>query len=104
MYNLSDFENVDFYDLPAEEVLPHLDLKPDIILLDPPRAGISKSVLDNVVSLSPAMIAYISCDPATLARDAGRFQKQGYILQESTPFDMFPQTFHIESVNIFQRA
>ena len=104
LYNLSGFDNVDFYDLPAEDVLPHLELSPDIILLDPPRAGISKKVLDSVVSLNPGVIVYISCDPATLARDGGRFQKQGYLLQESTPFDMFPQTFHIESVNIFQRA
>ena len=104
LYNLSGFENVDFYDLPAEDVLPYLELTPDIVLLDPPRAGLSKKVLDSVVSLNPELIVYISCDPATLARDGGRFQKQGYILQESTPFDMFPQTFHIESVNIFQRA
>ncbi len=104
LYNLSGYENVDFYDLPAEDVLPLLNLSPDIILLDPPRAGISKTVLDSVVSLNPGLVVYISCDPATLARDGNRFQKQGYILQESTPFDMFPQTFHIESVNIFQRA
>lgn len=104
LYNLAGYENVNFYDLPAEEVLPFLDLAPDIILLDPPRAGISKTVLDSVVSLKPGLITYISCDPATLARDADRFKKQGYVLQESTLFDMFPQTFHIESVNIFQRA
>jgi len=104
LYNLAGYENVDFYDIPAEKVLPFLDLKPDIILLDPPRAGISKTVLDSVVSLDPDLITYISCDPATLARDADRFKKQGYLLQESTLFDMFPQTFHIESVNIFQRA
>jgi len=104
LYNLADIDNVDFYDLPAENVLPFLDITPDIILLDPPRAGISKKVLDSVVSLNPGLITYISCDPATLARDAVRFQKQGYILQESTLFDMFPQTFHIESVNIFRRV
>jgi 23S rRNA (uracil1939-C5)-methyltransferase len=104
LYNLASHKNVDFYDLPAENVLPFLDLTPDIILLDPPRAGISKTVLDSVVSLNPGLIVYISCDPATLARDSNRFQKQGFVSQESTPFDMFPQTFHIESVNIFQRA
>ena len=104
LYNLADYDNVDFYDLPAENVLPYLDLTPDIILLDPPRAGISKTVLDSVVSLNPGLITYISCDPATLARDSVRLQKQGYILQRSTLFDMFPQTFHIESVNLFQKA
>ena len=103
-YNLSGFDNVEFYNSPAEEVLPFLDLSPDIILLDPPRAGITKTVLDSVVILNPGLIVYISCDPATLARDAARLIKQGYSLLESTPIDMFPQTFHIESINIFQSA
>ena len=100
----SGFDNVEFYNSPAEEVLPFLDLSPDIILLDPPRAGITKTVLDSVVLLNPGLIVYISCDPATLARDAARLIKQGYSLLESTPIDMFPQTFHIESINIFKRA
>jgi 23S rRNA (uracil1939-C5)-methyltransferase len=104
LYNLSQFQNVELYDLPAEEVLPGLEIAPDIILLDPPRSGLSRIVLDSVVALEPKLIAYISCDPATLARDVKRFQDQGYRLEESTPFDMFPQTYHIESLNIFQRV
>ncbi len=103
LYNLAGFEGVELYDAPAEDILPNLDINPDIILLDPPRAGISREVLDSVVSLNPGMIVYISCDPATLGRDVSRFQNQGYMLVESTPFDMFPQTYHIESVNIFQK-
>jgi 23S rRNA (uracil1939-C5)-methyltransferase len=103
LYNLSGLNNVKLYDASAEDVLSNLDIDPDVILLDPPRAGISVSVLDRVVSLSPDMIVYISCDPATLARDAARFLKQGYMLMDSTPFDMFPQTYHIESLNIFRR-
>ncbi|NQS90877.1 MAG: class I SAM-dependent RNA methyltransferase [Chloroflexi bacterium] len=103
LYNLAGFDNVEFYDRPAEEVLPFLNQSPDIALVDPPRAGLSRSVLDSLVSLNPDLIVYISCDPATLARDISRFQIQGYSLRESTPFDMFPQTYHIESVNIFQR-
>ena len=104
LYNLSGFEDIEFYDLPAEQVLPNLKDSPQIILLDPPRAGLSRSVLDNVVSLDPELIVYISCDAATLARDAARLSKQGFQLREATPFDMFPQTYHIESVSIFQRA
>jgi len=104
LYNLAGFDSVELYDVPAEEILPYLEISPDIILLDPPRAGISKKVLDSVVSLQPDLIAYISCDPATLARDVSRLHNQGYQLQQSTPFDMFPQTYHIESVNIFQRT
>ncbi len=104
LYNLAGFDSVELYDVPAEDILPYLEVSPDIILLDPPRAGISKKVLDSVVSLQPDLIAYISCDPATLARDVSRLHNQGYQLQQSTPFDMFPQTYHIESVNIFQRT
>jgi 23S rRNA (uracil1939-C5)-methyltransferase len=103
LYNLAGHANVELFDALAEDILPHLKLAPDVILLDPPRSGITKNVLDSVVSLAPDTVAYVSCDPATLARDANRFEKQGYTLQESTPFDMFPQTYHIESVNIFQR-
>ena len=103
LYNLSEFKNVELFDLPAEDVIPDLELSPDIILLDPPRAGLSKTVLDNVANLSPDLIVYISCDPATLARDIQRFSNKGYLLKESTPFDMFPQTYHIESVNLLRR-
>ena len=103
LYNLSGFENVELYDLPAEDVLSGLGFSPDIILLDPPRAGLSKPVLDSVAELDPEMIVYISCDPATLARDIQRFHKKGFSLLESTPFDMFPQTFHIESLSLLQR-
>jgi 23S rRNA (uracil1939-C5)-methyltransferase len=104
LYNLSGFDNVELYDLKAEEVLPNLDLTPNVILLDPPRVGISKPVLDATVKLQPELIVYISCDPATLGRDLSRYHKQGYHLQESIPFDMFPQTYHIESVNFLERV
>jgi len=104
LYNLAEFENVELYDLPAEDVLPVLDNSPDIILLDPPRAGLSRSVLDSVVNLRPDLVAYISCDPATLARDLARFSKKGFSLVESTPFDMFPQTYHIESLNLLRKT
>jgi 23S rRNA (uracil1939-C5)-methyltransferase len=104
LYNLASLENVALYDLPAEDVLPELEISPDIILLDPPRSGLSKSVLDSVAGLGPDLIAYISCDPATLARDAQRLAKQGYSLTAATPFDMFPQTYHIESINLLRRT
>ena len=103
LYNLAKFANVALYDLPADNVMPALGISPDIIILDPPRAGLSKTVLDSVVDLDPGLIVYISCDPATLARDIQRFYKQGYSLEETTPFDMFPQTYHIESFNLLHR-
>src|SRR5258706_9087342 len=102
-FNLDEFDNVELYEGLAEEVIPHLETKPDIILVDPPRAGLEKEVIDGIVKMSPRVIAYVSCDPSTLARDAARLIHGGYRLVEVTPFDMFPQTYHIESISIFER-
>lgn len=104
MYNLADFPNVEFYEAKAEEILPYLELSPDVVLLDPPRGGLEREALDGLLALAPGTIAYVSCDPSTLARDARRLTKGGYILKQVTPFDMFPQTYHIESVSIFERG
>ena len=101
--NLDEFDNVDLYEGNAEEVLPHIEAKPDIILVDPPRAGLDKTVVDAILNLYPKTIAYVSCDPSTLARDAARLIKGGYSLKEVAPFDLFPQTYHIESISLFER-
>ncbi len=101
--NLDEFENVELYEGLAEDVIPHLEAKPDIVLVDPPRAGLDKSVVDGILKLNPKVIAYVSCDPSTLARDAARLIKGGYPLKDVTPFDLFPQTFHIESICLFER-
>jgi len=101
--NLDEFDNVELYEGEAEDVIPHLEANPDIVLVDPPRAGLDKTVVDGILKLSPSLIAYVSCDPSTLARDAARLIKGGYKLREATPFDLFPQTYHIESITIFER-
>jgi 23S rRNA (uracil1939-C5)-methyltransferase len=101
--NLDEFENVELYEGLAEEIISHLEVKPDIVLVDPPRAGLDKRVVDGILTLKPQMIAYVSCDPSTLARDAKRLIDGGYTLRHVTPFDLFPQTYHIESINIFER-
>jgi 23S rRNA (uracil1939-C5)-methyltransferase len=72
------------------------------MIVDPPRAGIEKQALDAIINIKPQLIAYVSCDPATLARDAARLIHGGYRLLEVTPFDLFPQTYHIESISIFE--
>jgi len=101
--NLDEFDNVELYEGEAEDVIPHLEAKPDIVLVDPPRAGLDKTVVDGILKLSPSLIAYVSCDPSTLARDAARLINGGYTLKQVTPFDLFPQTYHIESISIFER-
>ena len=101
--NLDEFDNVELYEANAEDVIPQLEAKPDIVLVDPPRAGLDKAVVDGILKLNPSHIAYVSCDPSTLARDTARLINGGYKLKEVTPFDLFPQTFHIESISIFER-
>jgi len=102
--NLDEFDNVEVYEDEAENVLPVLELRPDVVLVDPPRAGLDKVVLDALLEMRPHTLAYVSCDPATLGRDAKRLVKGGYVLQEVTPFDLFPQTYHVESISIWQRG
>ncbi len=101
--NLDEFDHVELYETLAEDVLPHLNVKPEMILIDPPRAGLERRALDGIVALNPKMIAYVSCDPSTLARDAARLLATGYRLVEVTPFDLFPQTYHIESISLFEK-
>lgn len=103
--NLDEFDNVELYEGTAEEVLPGLigQVADVIAVVDPPRAGIERHALDALVQLDPQTIAYVSCDPSTLARDAKRLSEAGYTLKQVTPFDLFPQTYHIESISIFTK-
>ena len=105
VFNLDEFDNVELYEGTAEEILPGLAGRLDsstYIIVDPPRAGIERHTLDAIISIKPQIIAYVSCDPSTLARDAARLINGGYRLAEVTPFDLFPQTYHIESISIFE--
>jgi len=77
--------------------LSHLSLKPDVLIIDPPRAGMHKDVLNSVLALGTKKIVYLSCNPATLARDLGTMSHD-YEVVEIQPVDMFPHTFHIEAV------
>ena len=73
-------------------------VKPDVVILDPPRKGCDSELITTVASMKPRRIVYVSCDPATLARDLKLFAELGYKTQEVTPVDMFPRTSHVESV------
>lgn len=104
-FNLDQTQNVELYVGAAEEILPALRVSGNIIaVVDPPRAGLDRHALDALVALQPRWIAYVSCDPATLARDLKRLVSAGYSLERVTPFDLFPQTYHIESISLLRRV
>ncbi len=102
--NAVDLPNVEFHRGAVEDVLPKLKTKIDLAVADPPRAGLAPRALDALVAHAPRAFAYVSCDPATLARDARRLIDGGYRLIETQPVDMFPQTFHIETISLFARG
>ncbi len=99
--NLDEFDNVELYEAPVEDVLPHLVGPFDAAVLDPPRTGCAPAAIDALASLAPARIVYVSCDPPTLARDGKRLAARGYRLEDVQPLDMFPQTYHIETVSVW---
>ena len=74
----------------------------DALVVDPPRAGLAKGVTQSIASTGAKRVAYVSCDPATWARDIARFKAAGYTLTQATPVDLFPQTYHVETVSILQ--
>jgi 23S rRNA (uracil1939-C5)-methyltransferase len=83
-------------------LLPDITEKPDVMIIDPPRAGMHPDVVRQVCKAAPLRIVYVSCNPTTLARDL-EFLKEDYRVAEVQPVDMFPHTFHIESVARLER-
>jgi len=96
--NGDDLDNVELFEGPAEEVLPSIDILCDAVVVDPPRAGCTPEALAAIARSGPSRIAYVSCDPATLARDVAGLGGMGYRLVEAQPIDLFPHTYHIETV------
>jgi 23S rRNA (uracil1939-C5)-methyltransferase len=72
--------------------------KPDFVLVDPPRGGLGKRVVNGLTKLGPKRIAYVSCDPSTLARDLSGLTSAGYRIEQADLLDLFPQTFHLETL------
>ncbi|PSB03339.1 23S rRNA (uracil(1939)-C(5))-methyltransferase RlmD [Merismopedia glauca] len=94
---LNGIENVEFWAGTVQDCLPKLDIKPDIVILDPPRQGCDRQTLETLKQIQPHRIVYISCKPATLARDLQILCELGiYSLQHVQPTDFFPQTPHVE--------
>jgi 23S rRNA (uracil1939-C5)-methyltransferase len=78
--------------------------KPDVVLVDPPRAGLSQKIVRRILETEPKKIVYVSCNPTTLAPNARQLAEAGYTLEHVTPVDMFPQTPHIEAVALLTRT
>ena len=88
----------------AAQMLKDEGIKPHTVILDPPRKGCAEELLKTVAEINPKKIVYVSCDPATLARDCARLLDLGYTVEEVTPVDMFPRTSHVETVVLMTRT
>lgn len=98
--------NVEFVQGRAEDVIPHMyddGAKADVVVVDPPRKGCDRVLLDTMVAMQPERIVYVSCNPATLARDVRILCEEGYFVDKITPVDMFPMTMHVETVVCMRR-
>jgi len=104
MVNIAGMPNIQYYKGKVEELLPEISEPADVLILDPPRQGCDAKALEAVIQMAPNRIAYVSCDPSTLARDLRILVDGGFELREVTPVDMFPQTHHIECVATLRRS
>ena len=78
-------------------------MHPDIVMLDPPRKGCDEATLSAVVRMAPRRVVYVSCNPATAARDAAWLEQKGYHAEKVQPVDLFPRTKHVEAIVSLQR-
>ncbi|MBP1750344.1 MAG: methyltransferase, TrmA, partial [Deltaproteobacteria bacterium] len=78
--------------------------KPDLVVVDPPRSGITPKGIDILSRLKPPSLIYVSCNPATLARDLGRLVSRGFTPERIAPFDLFPHTSHLETLVVLKAA
>lgn len=103
---LNGITNAEYIVGKAEEIMPRWakeGLKTDVIFVDPPRKGLTPEFIDAAVKTQPKKIVYISCNPATQVRDLQLFAENGYVFNEISPVDMFPQTPHVESVSVLEK-
>ena len=99
--DLNGIEHTEFHVGKAEQLMPELHAQgvtADVVVMDPPRKGCDKAVLQTLVGMAPRRLVYVSCNPQTLARDLAWLVKQGFVLDEVQPVDMFPHSMHVEAV------
>lgn len=104
---INGIENVEFYVGAAEEIIPQLYQQgkvADVVVVDPPRKGCDRTLLDTIIQMSPKRIVYVSCNPSTLARDLNYLEQGSYKTKEIQPVDMFPHTVHVECVTLMSRV
>ncbi len=104
-HNAADLAHVELHEGAVDAVLPALaeqGRRADVVIMDPPRSGAGEAVIRQLAALRPRNIVYVSCDPATLARDSVFLSAAGYALAEAQPIDMFPQTYHVETVALWR--
>ena len=100
-------ENAEFFCMDAGQaakMLADRHTRPDVIVVDPPRKGVSADVIEEIGAMAPQRVVYVSCDPATLARDLNLLTAAGYTLQTAEAFDLFPRCAHVETVALLSRG
>lgn len=95
--------NIDFYIGDVAKLVNNIKQHPELIVVDPPRAGLSKDTISYLNEFDPKKIIYVSCNPATMARDCALLDEYGYKVKSVKPFDLFPQTYHVENVCLLER-
>jgi 23S rRNA (uracil1939-C5)-methyltransferase len=101
--NAAGLEHLTLVEADAAEGLSELDLVADAVVVDPPRTGLDRETVRLLAERARDTIVYVSCEPSTLGRDAAQLTAAGWHHVAAWPVDMFPQTYHIESVNLFRR-
>ena len=106
---LNGFQNTEFFVGKAEEIVPKLyaedpdRYRADVVVVDPPRKGCDSELLSTIASMSPKRLVYVSCDPATLARDIAILSKEGFVVEKVATVDMFPHSMHVETIALIEQ-
>lgn len=104
---INDIQNVEFIEGKSEEIIPKMykeGIRADVVVVDPPRKGCDIALLGTLIDMKPNKIVYISCNPATLARDLKALVESGFTVEKVQPVDMFPMSMHVETVVLMEKS